>query len=190
MPPDSKPGDEKYKGREYAFGMEANPFLRRHIHLLAKGRALDIAAGEGKNAVFLAQHGFEVEAVDISHVGLKKARNLAREKGVKIKTLLADLDHYQIEKSRYALISNFYFLDRRLIPQIKKGLQKGGKVVFETYTQEQKSLGRGPRHPQYLLGPNELLKLFKGLRILFYREGIFREGREKKAIASLIAEKL
>ena len=171
-------------------GTEANPFLRKHIHLLPKGSALDIATGEGKNAVFLAQHGFDVEAVDISKFGLKKARKLAKEKGVRIRTLHADLDHYQLEEGRYDLITDFYFLNRRLIPRIKRGLKKGGRVVFETYLREQMSLGNdAPKNPRYLLKPNELLALFRGFRILFYREGIFREGGTRKAVASLIAEK-
>jgi len=171
-------------------GTEPNPFLRKHIRLLPRGKALDVAAGEGRNAVFLAQHGFDVEAVDISKEGLSKARNLAKAKGVKIKTVFADLDHYPIENERYDLMTDFYFLDRRLIPRIKKGLKKGGRVVFETYLTEHSNIcSEGPRNPKYLLKPNELLTLFKGFRILSYREGIFREGGKKKAIASLIAKK-
>ena len=171
-------------------GTEANPFLQKHIRLLPRGKALDVAAGEGRNAVFMAQHGFEVEAVDISQEGLSKARKLAKVRGVKIKTVLADLDRYPIAKDQYDLITDFYFLDRRLIPRIKKGLKKGGKVVFETYLTEHSNISsEGPRNPKYLLKPNELLSLFKGFRILFYREGIFREGGKKKDIASLIAEK-
>jgi SAM-dependent methyltransferase len=187
---DQKRWDEKFREKKYTLGTEANPFLRKYIRLLPRGKALDVATGEGRNAVFLAQHGFDVEAVDISQKGLRKARRLAREKGVKVKTVLADLDHYPIEKERYDLITDFYFLARRLIPRIKKGLKKGGKVVFETYLTEQSSLCQeGPRNPKYLLKPNELLTLFKGFRILFYREGIFRDGGKKKAVASLIGEK-
>ena len=190
MKSDQKRWDEKFTAQEYTLGTEANPFLRKHIRLLPRGKALDVATGEGKNAVFLARHGFDVEAVDISQKGLRKARRLAGEKGVQVKTVLADLDHYPIEKERYDLITDFYFLDRRLIPRIKKGLKKGGKVVFETYLTEQSSLCQdGPRNPKYLLKHNELLTLFKGFRILFYREGIFSEGGKKKAVASLIAEK-
>ena len=149
-----------------------------------------MATGEGRNAVFLAEHGFEVDAVDISEKGLKKAQALAGEKGVRIKTFRSDLDQYQIKKEQYDLIANFYFLKRRLIPRIKEGLKKGGKVVFETYLLEHRALGvEGPKQAKYFLKPNELLRLFKNFRILFYREGIFREGGRKKAIASLIAEK-
>ncbi len=190
MKADQKRWDERFGKKDFAFGKEPNPFLKKHIRLLPKGRALDIAAGEGRNAVFLAQHGFEVDAVDISEMGLKKAQKLARGKGVKINTFLVDLDQYQIEKERYDLIANFYFLKRRLIPRIKKGLKKRGRVIFETYLLEHRTLGTGgPRQAKYFLKPNELLRLFKDFTILFYREGIFREGGKKKAVASLIAEK-
>ena len=150
-----------------------------------------MATGEGRNAVFLAQNGFEVDAVDISEKGLRKARKLAREKGVKVNALLVDLDHYQIERERYDLIANFYFLKRRLIPKIREGLKKGGKVIFETYLLEHRKLATGgPKQAKYFLKPNELLRLFKDFRILFYREGIIREGGKRKAVASLIAQKI
>jgi tellurite methyltransferase len=187
---DQKRWDKRFVRKEFALGKEPNAFLKKHISLLPKGKALDMATGEGRNAVFLAQHGFDVDALDISGKGLKKARKLAREKGVKVNTLLVDLDHYQIEKDRYDLIANFYFLKRRLIPRIRKGLRKGGKVIFETYLLEHRTLATGgPKQAKYFLKPNELLRLFKDFRILFYREGIFREGGRRKAIASLIAEK-
>ena len=183
--------DNRFRGREFALGKKANPFLRRHIHLFPKGRALDIATGEGRNAVFLAQQGFDVDAVDISAVGLRKAQRLAKEMKVKINAILTDLDSHQIGKERYDLIADFYFLNRRFIPKIKKGLKRGGRVIFETYTLEHRNLKTtGPKDPKYFLRPNELLRLFKGFRILLYREGIFREGGRKKAIASLIAEKI
>ena len=191
MKSDQKRWDERFRGKGFAFGKEPNPFLKKHIHLLQKGKTLDIASGEGRNAIFLAQHGFEVDAVDISWVGLKKAQKLAGEIGVKIHTSFADLNTYQIEKEKYDLIANLYFLRRGLIPKIKKGLKKGSRVIFETYTLEQKNIGtEGPKDPKYFLKPNELLRLFKDFRILFYREGIFKERGRRKAIASLIAEKI
>jgi len=187
---DKKRWDERFGRKEFALGKEPNPFLKKHIYLLPKGKALDMATGEGRNAVFLAQNGFEVDAVDISEKGLRKARKLAREKGVKVNALLVDLDHYQIERERYDLIANFYFLKRRLIPKIREGLKKGGKVIFETYLLEHRKLATGgPKQAKYFLKPNELLRLFKDFRILFYREGIIREGGKRKAVASLIAEK-
>ena len=190
MKTDQKRWDQRFGKKGFALGKEPNSFLKKHIHLLPKGKALDMATGEGRNAIFLAQNGFEVDAVDISEKGLKKVKKLAQEKGVKINTFLVDLDQYQVEKERYDLIANFYFLKRRLIPRIKKGLKKGGRVIFETYLLEHRTLGTGgPKQAKYFLKPNELLGLFRDFRILFYREGIFKEGGRKKAVASLIAEK-
>ncbi len=183
--------DERFGRTAFALGKEPNPFLKKQIRLLPKGKALDIATGEGRNAVFLAQHGFEVDAVDISEKGLRKARQLAREKGVRINTFAADLDQFQIQKERYDLITDFYFLKRRLIPRIKKGLKKGGRVIFETYILDHRKLRTGgPKQVKYFLKQNELIKLFENFRIVFYREGVFREGGRRKAVASLIAEKI
>ena len=71
---------------------------------------------------------------------------------------------------------------------IKKGLKSGGYLIFETYTLEQQEFGP-PRNPDFLLGPNELLRLFNDLHIVYYREGVVEEGR-KKAIASLVGKKI
>jgi tellurite methyltransferase len=190
MKSDQERWDKKYQGEEFAYNKKPNAFLKKHLGSLEKGVALDLASGEGGNAVFLAQAGWKVDAVDISPVGLRKARKLAKEAGVKINFIQADLDSYPIVKGKYDMISVFYFWDRRLIPRVKRGLKKGGRILFETYTLETLFLGlEGPREAKYLLKANELLELFRDFRVLFYREGIFREGGRRKAIASLIAEK-
>jgi 2-polyprenyl-3-methyl-5-hydroxy-6-metoxy-1,4-benzoquinol methylase len=190
MKADQKKWDMRFGKKEFALGKEPNPFLKKYIHLLPRGRALDIATGEGRNAIFLAQHGFEVDAVDISEKGLRKAQQLALKTGVQINTFTADLDQYQIERERYDLIADFYYLKRRLIPGLRKGLKKGGRVIFETYILDHRELGAGgPKQAKYFLKPNELIRFFKSFRILFYREGVFKEGGKRKAVASLIAEK-
>lgn len=190
MKSDQERWDKKYQGEEFAYGKKPNAFLKKHLSSLEKGVALDLASGEGRNAVFLAQAGWKVDAVDISPVGVRKARRLAKEAGVRINFRQADLDFYPIAKEKYDLISILYFWDRRLIPRIKRGLKKGGRILFETYTFETLFRGlEGPREAKYLLKANELLDLFRDFRVLFYREGIFREGGRRKAIASLIAEK-
>ncbi len=188
---DKERWDRKFQGRDFHLSRAPNPFLKKNIGLLGQGKALDLASGEGRNAVFLAGQGFDVTAVDISEVGLKKTERLAGEKGVRVQTVQSDLDEFRIEKSGYDLIADFYFLDRNLIPKIKAGIRRGGKVIFETYILEQRSLAtRGPKNPRYFLGPNELLSFFDGFRVLIYREGVFKEGRKEKAVASLIAEKI
>jgi len=188
---DQERWDKRYRNEETAEGKKPNAFLKRHLGSLEKGVALDLASGEGENAVFLARAGWKVDAVDISPVGVRKARRLAKRAGVNVKFRQADLDLYAIPKEEYDLITVFYFWDRRLAPRIKKGLKKGGRIVFETYTYETilQNL-EGPRQGKFLLQANELLDRFRDFRVLFYREGIFREGGRRKAIASLIAEKV
>jgi len=190
MQADQKRWDERYKGSDLRASRSPNPFLKKYIRLLPQGIALDVACGQGANAVFLARKGFKVDALDISGEALRKVRKLAEEFKVKIRTLRADLDSYSLEKEKYDLVADFYFLDRRLIPKLKRGLKKGGRIIFETYLAAPEGANQdAPRNPRYLLKPNELLSRFRDFRIVIYREGIFREGGRKKAVASLIAEK-
>jgi tellurite methyltransferase len=190
MKADQRKWDGKYSAKAFPDDIRPNSFLRRNIRLVGQGRALDVAAGDGRNAVFLAQNGWTVDAVDISRVGLRKARQLASRKKVKIQTIQSDLDRYPIEKGKYDLVANFYFLDRRLIPKMKRGLKKGGKIIFETYLADPAAPDSDiPKNTRYLLKANELLSFFHDFRILFYREGFFREGGKKRSIASLLAQK-
>lgn len=179
--------DKKYGTEAYIFGKEPVEFLREHIDLLPRGKVLDIAMGEGRNAVFLAKHGFEVDGCDISETAIKKARELARESNVTIHAFVADLETYQLSKDTYDVITCFYYLQRDLVPQMKAALKPGGVIVYETYTLENWEHGfDGPKNKDYLLQSNELLHFFKDLKILYYRELILDN---KKAIASLIAKK-
>jgi SAM-dependent methyltransferase len=190
MESDQERWDKKYGKDKFLLNRSPSPFLKKQVGTLEKGVALDLASGEGRNAVFLAEKGWKADAVDISPVGLRKARKLAKEAGVKINFLQADLGFYPIPKEKYDLITVLYFWDRRLVPRIKRGLKKGGRVLIETYTLETLFLSlEGPREAKYLLKSNELLNLFRDFRIHFYREGVFREEGKRKAIASLVAEK-
>ena len=190
MKEDQKHWDKRYRERKPDLIRGANTLLKKYLRFLPKGKSLDLASGEGRNTVFLAEHGFDVEAVDISRAALGRARHWALSRGVKIKTIAADLDTFSIPQGKYELILDFYFLDRRLIPKIKRGLKNNGMVVFETYTTDQRDrASAGPSKAKYLLKPNELLRLFRGFHVVFYREGLFREGGKLRAIASLIAKK-
>lgn len=167
--------------------MKPAQFLIDHVSLLPKGRALDIAMGAGRNAIYLATMGFDVKGVDISREVVNNALDSARESGVSLKAGIADLEAgYHIEKGAYDLIICFNYLHRPLIPEIQQGLRTGGMVVYETFIAEQAKFGK-PRNPVHLLKPNELLKMFLNLRCLRYREGIVEN---RKAVASLIAQKM
>jgi SAM-dependent methyltransferase len=156
---------------------------------LEPGKALDIATGKGRNAFFLAERGFHVDAMDISEAALKDAIIGAQSKGLAISFIGADLDHVELPVDAYELITNFNFLQRTLIPKMKKALKLGGHIVFETYLIDQRVLGH-PRNPDYLLGHNELLDLFRDFRILFYREGKIIESGKEAFRARLLAQKI
>lgn len=179
--------DKKYEKEVYIFGKEPVEFLKEHIDILPRGKALDVAMGEGRNAVFLAKNGFEVDGCDISEIAVKKAEALAKEHNVTIRAFVADLETYQLPKDTYDVIACFYYLQRDLIPLMKEALKPGGMIIYETYTIENWERGfEGPKNKEYLLKPNELLDLFKDLKIIYYRELILNN---KKAVASLIAKK-
>lgn len=181
--------NERYSSKEFLFGTKPLKFLKQKMDLLPKGKAFVIAMGEGRNAVYLAKNGYEVEGCDISDAAIEKANKLADKKGVKINAFVTDMETYKIKPDKYDLITCFYYLQRDLMPQIIKGLRKGGMVIIETYSIDQLTLGpdvKGPRNEDYLLKHNELLNYFRELRVIYYEETII--GNEK-AIARLIAEK-
>ncbi|HEX9146805.1 MAG TPA: class I SAM-dependent methyltransferase [Candidatus Binatia bacterium] len=153
------------------------------------GRALDIACGKGRNALFLAERGFDVVAVDISPVALEEGRRRAAEKNLTLAWHQADLEQMQLSEGAYDLVANFNYLQRSLIPQIKAALKLGGSVIFETYLIEQPAIGH-PKNPAYLLEHNELLNFFRDFRVLYYREGQFSEREERAFRAGIFAQKV
>ncbi|MDZ7699093.1 MAG: methyltransferase domain-containing protein [Deltaproteobacteria bacterium] len=168
--------------------MPQNPsrFLVENAHMLPEGRALDIAMGHGRNAVYLASLGFEVEGVDIASDAVDGALAVAKRKGLRIHAEVADLEkEYQIAPDTYDLIICFNYLQRSLFPSIEAGLKPGGMVVYETFIVDQARFGR-PRNPDHLLKHNELLHRFRNLRVLRYHEGIINDH---KAVAGIIAQK-
>lgn len=165
------------------------PFLVENVALLPKGRVLDVAMGYGRNAIYLAGLGFQVDGVDISAEAVRYAQGAARKSGVSISVRAVNLEgEYKIEKNGYDGIICFSYLQRSLIPQIKAGLRRGGVVVYETFLVDQAQWGK-PKNPDYLLKHNELLEMFRDFRCLRYREGVFENGKDRRAIASIVAEK-
>ncbi|MCC7441035.1 MAG: methyltransferase domain-containing protein [Bdellovibrionales bacterium] len=178
--------DALFSTHTYVFGKDPAEFLKKHVELLPVGRALDIAMGEGRNAVYLAQKGFQVDGVDISDVALRKARRLAREHNVPIRAINADLRDYVIQPGAYEVILDIQYLQRSLIPQIQRGLKPGGVVVFENHTVDQLRNPDGHGIPRdYLLEQGELRRLFADLEVLVYEE--VNDGKD--AVARLIARR-
>lgn len=149
--------DDRYRGDEYAYGREPNAFLRAEAHRIAPGRVLCLAEGEGRNAVFLAGLGHTVTAVDFSVEGLRKASRLAREHGVEITTVHADLATYEPEIDAFTgVVAIFAHLPadvrRHVHGWIPRALRPAGVYILEAYTPAQLAFGTGgPRDPALLM---------------------------------------
>jgi tellurite methyltransferase len=156
---------------------------------LPPGTALDIACGNGRNAIFLAARGFQVTAVDVSSVGIGRGRARAKERALSVDWQEADLERLDLGDQAYDLVVNIKYLQRSLVPRIKRALKNGGHVIFETFLIDQQALGH-PSNPVYLLAHNELLGLFRDFRVLHYREGKCFEGAEPSLRASMLAQKI
>ncbi len=158
--------------------------LKNYVTCATVGRALDIACGQGRNTVFLAEQGFVVDAVDISDIALSYIEDMPR-----VTTICADLDMFEFT-TEYDLVLNINYLDRALIPKIKAALKSGGTVIFETFVEAEGKAFHQPSNAAYLLHVNELLAMFREFEIIYYEEKVDVNLRgEKVKIASLVARK-
>ena len=161
--------DERYATDEYLYGTEANAFLTSVIDRIPPGRVLCLAEGEGRNAVWLAEQGRSVTAVDASPVGLDKARQLAAARGVYIDAVVADLADYPIPADHWdAIVSIFCHIrpDLRLDLHRRsvRGLRPGGVFVLEAYTPAQlRYRTGGPPHEPMLMTLAGLRRELAGL---------------------------
>jgi SAM-dependent methyltransferase len=164
-----------------------SPFLEQVIGGLPRGRALDVAAGHGRDAVFLALHGFDVEAWDHAPEALAKAEALARRNGVSITPRLRNLESRSLElpESAFALVTCFRFLHRPLLPQLERAVASGGHLVYETFRMGQARFGR-PRSPRYLFRDGELARAFPSLEVVRYEE---LDAPEGPILARLLARR-
>jgi tellurite methyltransferase len=181
--------DERYQADTYLFGKEPVGFLKHYVSALKKGKAIDVGMGEGRNAVFLAQQGFEVDAIDCSARGVEKTKALAAEKGVTVEAKVQNLDFFLMPLMRYQTIVMTYFRPQaRFFSEIRRGLVAGGTFLLEAYTVEHL---RSQPQPNPLIDfeecykPNELLGYLKDFNILYYKE--LPEGSSH--LVQLIAQK-
>lgn len=192
--------DERYQTEEYVYGKEPNDFLRQVSSDLPQGMVLCLAEGEGRNAVFLAQCGHEVTAIDSSSIGLKKAQQLAKDRGVQIKTEVADLAEINIDIGSFdAIVSIFCHLPRslreKLHQKVVKGLRPGGIFILEAYTPAQLDLGTGgPLNKDLLMSLAELKQELSGLEFehALETERLVVEGKlhsGRGAVVQIVARK-
>jgi len=188
--------DERYAASDFAYGKKANDFLVS-LGLKANGRqkVLCLAEGEGRNAVYLAQLGFEVLAVDQSGVGLQKALRLADENNVRIEVEQADLSNYKVPASTYAGIVSIYgHFNPATRIQIHKeslrGLMQGGIFVIEAYSKEQPQFeSGGPSDEKLLYSLDEIEADFDEQLDFIIKRNIKRpvlEGKYHTGVGSVI----
>ncbi len=183
---DSIRWDKRYQDPQYEHPLPPRRLLVENVSLLPKGgRALDIAAGTGRNARFLEQHGFQVIGVDVSWQALRRAARFAPTSH----WVLADLECFSIPECAFDLILNFYYLQRNLWPVFCQALRPGGLLFLETLTQDMR-LRRTDLQDCNLLAAGELKTAFPNMETLYHSEGWFESDHGKqKAVASLIARR-
>ena len=195
---DSQQWDERYSATEFVWAAGPNQFVAAELADLPPGRAIDLAAGEGRNTVWLAERGWRVTAVDFSRVGLGKGRALSAAGGVpegQVDWIVADLRDYQPEPGSYDLVLVAYFqvgpkVRATVLGRASAALASGGTafIVAHDLTNLTEGTG-GPQDPEVLYTPEAVRAELPGLRILRaerVRRTVAREDGPAAAIDTLV----
>ncbi len=186
--------DNRFAADEYVYGTEPNAFFRGYLQDRKPGRLLLPAEGEGRNAVYAALRGWQVDAFDFSPVAQEKALKLAAERQVVIDYRIYDVAGFDTEGKCYDLIALLYVhLDpparRTFHRKVADMLSENGTVILEAFSKEQ--LGNssgGPQKPDMLYSTEELRSDFEGLtfRLLCREEIVLQEGKGHAGTASVV----
>jgi tellurite methyltransferase len=182
--------DERYRSGAYEDRTHPTELLAEWVPRLPRGRALDVACGAGRNALFLAAHGYSVDALDISAVGLARARDDAERRGLEVNWICGDLEETADEAlphGPYDVIVWVRFVNHALLPRLAARLAPGGHLLCEQHLVSSAEVA-GPRNPAFRYEPEQLRRSAAGLRVVHYREGLVvdPDGRTV-ALAQLIA---
>lgn len=174
--------DERYQRGDHS-SAEPSKLLRRAVATLTPGRALDLACGAGRHAIFLAGLGWDVTAIDSSRAGIEIMQQRTIESNVTIDAHIADLERgeFPIATESYELICDFYYLQRDLFPQLRAGIKRGGTFVAAIHLISDHPLEdasedpledplKARRNPAFLLAAGELRAEFRGWDITHYHE--------------------
>jgi len=164
--------NDRYGSVDLVYGLAPNDFLAEMSkHFPRSGDALDIGAGEGRNAMFLASLGFRTLAVDQSEVGMQKAMRLAGERGLPLQTQVADLRTFNVEPTSFDVISSIFVhlpadIRRPLHAGVQRWLKPNGLYVLEVYAPDQISRTTGgPKDPALFASLDVLVAELDGLKI-------------------------
>lgn len=163
--------DRRYGEGDYRPRSWPSPFLEAWVPQLPRGRALDLACGTGRNSLFLASAGFEVDAVDISSVAVERGRSEAIRRGIDVAWNVADLDTLDLPSETYDVITVIRYMNRRLWARLSDALTADGFLLIEHHMKTAAEVG-GPGGPEFRLEPQELLDAFGHHRVLLFHEAI------------------
>jgi tellurite methyltransferase len=181
--------DERYRLGERAgedLQTAPTPLLVETAQKLVPGSALDLACGTGRNALWLANQGWHVTAVDGSPVAIDILRSRACERGLTVQTRVADLENseYEIEPSSWNLIADCYYLQRNLFEPAKQAVVPGGILISIVHI-----TGPGEEPTAHRLRPGELARYFQGWEILHHREGRPNDTAHQRSVAEIVARR-
>lgn len=153
-----------------------SPLVVEVADLARPGRALDLACGAGRNALYLAACGWQVVAVDSSPAAVRIVAERAAAAGLRIDGRIADLEagEFAIEPEGYDLICDFFYLQRDLFPKIREGVRPGGLLAAEIHV-------RDDQPHRFVLEPGELRREFEGWKIVYYSEAVRAGGTRPSA---------
>lgn len=182
--------DERYRTGAYTDRKHPTGLLADWVPQLSRGRALDVACGAGRNSIYLAANGWHVDAVDISPVGLERARQSAADRGVEVQWKQGDLDEpaAALPDGPYDLIVLARYVNPAVYRPLLGRLACNGILLCEQHIVSPDDV-IGPKDPAFRLQHNELLRAVTGpgLRVMYYREGIVTDpdGRDA-ALAQVV----
>jgi tellurite methyltransferase len=182
---DKEKWNDRYRERRTGAAEPSSLVIGIEPLLPARGRALDVAGGAGRHAIWLARRGLDVTLIDVSDVGLARARERARAAGVDLITREVDLETAPLPPGPWDVIVVFHFLSRPLFPALAAALAPGGLLVFCQPTRRNLERHRRPS-AAYLLDEGELPALIAGLdlEVISCEEGWLDEGRHEARLVA------
>ena len=159
---DREAWNQRYADAELVWSAEANRFLVEEVVDLQPGRALDLGAGEGRNAIWLAERGWRVTAVDFSGIALQKARRLADARGVEVNWIEADLRSYSPARAAFDLVVLVYIHlpveeRRAVVRRAGDAVAAGGTLLVIGHDRSNIEEGYGgPQDPTILFSPDDI----------------------------------
>lgn len=192
-PPGKEMWNERFSSEEYVYGKEPNQFLKSTFEknqIFFQNPILLLGDGEGRNGVYLSSNGFDATSLDFSEKALEKAKLLAGEKKVTLKTILSNINKYKFQKDHWGtIVSIFFHIDpksrRQLHRNIKKSLIKNGLFILEAYSPRQLQFeSGGPKDINMLYTIEELKNDFTDFKIIqleevetMLNEGCLHQGK-------------